>query len=159
MGINTYQKMFDDSFEELSKLIGNSWSPENRQAYREESLNRDKKLSQFVAKTWLPEGAEMRKIILKGDSDEIKKLLKDNGIDVIEKLEIVLSKKITIKVNYDSFAGTHEEQKGIGTIYNLPYPPIPSEKNVSESVLQKWVSDSDDAHDFPEDPYIPLTWC
>lgn len=105
-----------------------------------------KKLSQLIAKSWLPGGESIKATFLSGDEDCIKAFLKDAGIDLQE-----FNVRHVI-INWDSFYGRLDE---LGLICYIPYPPRPSE--VTNPQLEEWVNDQDPSQVFPRTPYIPLS--
>jgi hypothetical protein len=110
-------------------------------------LQASKKISQLIAESWLPEGEQIKKVLLSDDEEAIKELLKDKGID----LEGVFGIK-TLFVNWDSFYGTITE---LGLAYYLPYPPRPVV--VEDYQLEEWVNNTEPNTLFPPYPYIPLS--
>jgi hypothetical protein len=63
-----------------------------------QSMN--KKMSQIIAKSWIPGGEEIRKVLLSGDSDQINKLFEDNAVAIAEIIGIV-----NIVVEWNDFVG------------------------------------------------------
>lgn len=63
-----------------------------------QSMN--KKMSQIIAKSWIPGGEEIRKVLLSGDSDQINKLFEDNGVAIAE-----IIGKVNIVVEWNDFVG------------------------------------------------------
>jgi hypothetical protein len=107
-----------------------------------------KKLSQLIARSWLPHGEDIKRIFLSRDEDKIKELLEKEGICLQDfNIKIIL-------INWDSFYGTLDE---LGFIFRLPYPPRPSE--VKNEQLEAWVNDNNPEQIFPTTPYIPLITC
>ncbi len=105
-----------------------------------------KKLSQLIAKSWLPDGKDIKKVFLSRDENQIKALLQKEGIHLQDfNIEHVL-------INWDSFYGTLDE---LGLVCRIPYPPRPSE--VTDEQLQTWVNDKNPNQVFPSTPYIPLS--
>jgi hypothetical protein len=105
-----------------------------------------KKLSQLIAKSWLPGGEKIKAIFLSGDENQIKALLEETGIHLQDfNVRHVL-------INWDSFYGRLDE---MGLICHIPYPPRPSE--VTDPQLEAWVNDQNPNQVFPSTPYIPLS--
>jgi hypothetical protein len=130
----------------------------NRDALRGEFREKNKKISQLIAKSWLPndpEGAEIRQVILRNVSEEIKDLLKKYDVDIDEFLGSIVGGPIHVKVSWDTFAGKLDEIPGSQGSYVLPYPPRPVE--VTDEHLEEWVNNTDPNTPMPPYPYIPLT--
>lgn len=160
MSLQIYQGKFDDFFNQITEESSNTRGAEVID--KEDFLFINKKLSQLIAKSWLPndpEGAEFRKILLRGDSEEIKNWLKNHDVD----LEGFFRVSLNIEVSWDTFIGTLKETTTLGTISNrsqtyiLPYPPRPGV--VTDEQLERWVNDTNSDNKFPLDPYIPLSAC
>ncbi len=113
-----------------------------------------KEISKLFAKSWLPEGKEIRKILLSGDDQKILQLFKDNGI------EIEILGNIDIELDTDSFLGSLEDTRDNSTPLKLKlaYPPKPSDFNLSDSELEEWVNNENPEQIIPPNPYIPVTW-
>ena len=118
-----------------------------------------KEMSQLIAKSWLPgkEGEEIRKILLLNDSDEIKKLLKQEGI-----YDKVFDATF-FEVNWGSFVGyvmdtTHFDQPSMRFVWSIAYPPKPDEFNLSDADLKEWVKNDNPKQEYPTHPYIPVTF-
>lgn len=114
-----------------------------------------KKMSQLIAKSWLPGGEPIKKILLYGQEEEIKDLLEQNGIS-LPKGAI----SIRLSVNWDSFYGSVQE-KTLGRErfweWTIAYPPRPY-YDVTDEQLQKWVDNDDPNTLYPTAAYIPLTF-
>ncbi|GAB1543540.1 hypothetical protein NUACC21_62150 [Scytonema sp. NUACC21] len=160
MSARIYQDKFDEFVNQITEEFGNTRGAESID--RQDIVILNKKLSQFIAKSWLPndpEGADFRRVVLRGDSEEIKNWLKNHGVD----LEGFFRVSIHIEVSWDTFIGTLKESTTPGAIsdrsnrYIFPYPPRPAE--VTDEQLERWVNDTDPNKQFPDDPYIPLTAC
>ncbi|MDF5732081.1 MAG: hypothetical protein PUP92_29790 [Rhizonema sp. PD38] len=160
MSIQTYQDKFDTFFNQITEELGNTRGLDTIDKQEFQAIN--KKLSQLIAKSWLPndpEGAEFSKILLRGDSEEIKNSLKNHGVDLEDWFRV----SINVEVNWDTFVGTLKEITTLGAIsdrsntYILPYPPRPAV--VTDEQLERWVNDTNPDNKFPLDPYIPLTLC
>jgi hypothetical protein len=168
--MSTYQDLFDNFYNQVIDKIDEDQSIRSlgsnedfKQEVAKYIFERNKKLSQLVAKTWLPnvypEGAEFRAILLsKKESGEktkeIKEFLKKHDIDIDGILGSAIGGPIDIQVSWDTFGGTIGEIQGRGP-YMLPYPPRPSE--VTDEQLESWINDNNPNNPFPHDPYIPLT--
>ena len=113
-----------------------------------------KNISQLIAKSWLPEGEEIKKVLLHGSSEKIKDIFKENGVDFDEFFSPMT---VNVNVDWDTFFGTLAEITGPGQPleYNLPYPPRPME--VTDAQLNEWVNNSDPSTIYPPYPYIPLS--
>ena len=160
MSIQVYQDKFDTFFNQLTEELGNTRGLETINKQDFQATN--KKLSQLIAKSWLPndpEGADLKKILLRGDSGEIKNWLVTHGVDLEDWFRVSLN----VEVSWDTFVGTLKEITSLGTIsdrsetYILPYPPRPAA--VTDEQLERWVNDTNPDNKFPLDPYIPLTAC
>lgn len=160
MSLKIYENQFETFFNQITELLGNTRGLET--VGRQEVLAINKRLSQLIAKSWLPhdpEGAEFKQVLLRGDSEEIKNWLKNHDAD----LEGVYGVSIFIEVSWDTFVGTLRESTALGTlsnrsnVYTLPYPPRPVV--VTDEQLERWVNDTNHTNEFPSDPYIPLTCC
>ena len=126
---------------------------EVRQSFAQQS----KKISQLIAKSWLPddpEGTQIKKVLIEGNSEKINEMLKKYGVD----LEVIFH-PLSIHVDWDTFFGKMAETTvGGGTwLYSLPYPPRPNE--VTDAQLTDWVNNQDPNQQFPPNPYIPLSPC
>ncbi|GAB1543539.1 hypothetical protein NUACC21_62140 [Scytonema sp. NUACC21] len=116
--------------------------------------SQSKKVSQIIAKSWLsndPEGMEIKRVIFRRNSDEIKELLKKYGID----LEGFFG-PTKVVVDWSSYKGILTEDVG-EAVYILPYPPRPTE--VTDEQLEEWVNNNDPDTLYPTTPYIPLSVC
>ncbi|MEC4813941.1 MAG: hypothetical protein SAK29_11810 [Scytonema sp. PMC 1069.18] len=160
MSVQTYQDKFDDFFNQITEEAGSTRGASD--INKQEAYVISKKLSQLIAKSWLPndpEGAEFRQIILRGDSEEIKNWLKNHDVD----LEGFFQVSINIEVSWETFVGTLKETTAMGRLstrsntYTLPYPPRPAV--VTDEQLEKWINDTNADNKFPLDPYIPLSSC
>ena len=112
-----------------------------------------KKMSQLVAKSWLPEGNQIRSILLSKDSAKIIQMFKENDIDV----ELLCS---SIEVDWSTFLGRLEDTLDNDNPLKLviAYPPRPSEYNLSDDDLRGWVNDTNSDQKIPTHSYIPVTW-
>ncbi|MDF5732082.1 MAG: hypothetical protein PUP92_29795 [Rhizonema sp. PD38] len=116
--------------------------------------NQSKKISQIIAKSWLandPEGMEIKRVIIRRNSDEMKQLLKKYGVD----LERFFG-PMKVVVDWNSYKGIITEDVG-EAIYILPYPPRPAE--VQDEHLEEWINNNDPNTLYPTTPYIPLSAC
>jgi hypothetical protein len=116
-----------------------------RQSARELS----KAMSQVVAKSWLPEGNDIRLALLSNDPEKIKKTFEDNGCDFSH----YEGYKIELDVN--SFEGNLKDLKE--TIV-VAYPPRPSDFNLSDEDLRNWVNNTDPNQTRSGHLYIPVTY-
>jgi hypothetical protein len=116
---------------------------------RENASTLSRHMSKVVAKSWLPEGKEIRQAILSNDSLKIKKVFEENGCD------FSFYEGYGLEVDYDSFEGNLKEFKH--TIV-VSYPPRPSEFNLSDEDLRDWIEDKDSSISTPTHPYIPATF-
>ena len=136
----------------------------NREDFESAFVKASKKLSQLIAKAWLPdkypEGKAFRDVLvgnLQLEDDElrsknIKLFLQGEGIDIdIDAILTNNKRSVLVLVNWDSFYGDLTER---GFQYSLPYPPKPAE--VTEPQLDKWIKDDTD-NIVPNDPYIPVS--
>jgi hypothetical protein len=114
-----------------------------------------KKISQLVAKSWLPEGEEIKSVLLSNDSEKIQEMLQRNGIDID-----ILGDTTKFEVDWSTFIGSLEDSLDPNYIFRMVigYPPKPSEYNLSDSDLVEWVNNTDDEQTKPTHPYIPVTW-
>ena len=114
-----------------------------------------KQMSQLIAKSWLPEGEQIRSALLSNDSAKILQMLKDNGIDVEE-----LYKTSRIEVDWSTFLGRLEDTQDPLEPLKLviAYPPKPSEYNLSDSDLEEWIQNQDPNQKIPTHPYIPVSF-
>ncbi|MDF5715150.1 MAG: hypothetical protein PUP93_15015 [Rhizonema sp. NSF051] len=168
MTISTYQNLFDAFFQPLIEAFNNQprdrspspIDPKDLDQFEQWVRENSKKMSQVIAKSWLrndPEGAQIRQVILSGDTDQIKDFLKTKyNVEIESVLGPLIGSPVKINVDWDTFGGRTFEFPS-GGIYVLPYPPRPAE--VTDTQLQKWIDDNDPSHQFPADPYIPLTQC
>jgi hypothetical protein len=134
--------------------------------FRKTLGEQNKKLSQLIAKSWLPdkytEGKDFRDILLDTDENktdqertkDIVKFLKTQGIEIADILEPLLGRPVNIKVSWETFAGDIRE----GDVYVLPYPPKPSIPGFDKQ-LEDWINDTRSDNILPDAPYIPLTCC
>jgi len=116
-----------------------------------------KKVSQLIARSWLPndpEGADIKGALLSGDSEEIKTVFKKYGVDLDEFFSPMT---INVNVDWDTFFGSLAEVTGSEqpVEYNIPYPPRPME--VTDAQLSEWVDSNDPSAVYPPYPYIPMT--
>ena len=110
-----------------------------------------KKMSQLIAKSWLPGGEEIRKILLSNNSEEIKKMLKKHNIS------LELLGDIKIEVDWSTFLGRLEDATNSLKLV-IAYPPRPSEYNLSDSDIEEWVNNEDPNQKVPSHAYIPVTF-
>lgn len=120
-----------------------------------------KKASQLLAKSWLPEGKDIRAKLLElsanptkdpsKTSEEIVALFKEHNVDLRKIFPLT---NLRFAIDWDSFFTTVSEKYQQVTI---PYPPRPSEKNVTDEELQAWLDDKDPERYYPPTPYIPYS--
>ncbi|NEQ36406.1 MAG: hypothetical protein F6K40_09025 [Okeania sp. SIO3I5] len=115
-----------------------------------------KKISQLIAKSWLPDGEDIRKVFLSQDSKEILKMLKKKGIA----LESIFGPSLEIKIDTNSFEGYIEEVRNIQQpfIFVISYPPKPTEFNVSDQELTQWVENNNSNQFVSDNLYIPVSF-
>ena len=162
------------------KLKGTKYE-DKYEVFSNSFLDATKKLSQLIAKSWLPEttypeGRKFRNILLgiKRDEDNnaildkdgksqpdglsnvarsnaIVTFCKDQGICDDAMLQVLAD--YIILVDWSAFRGKTLE----GVLVTLPYPPRPGV--VTNQELEDWVHDNTDRY-FPTTAYIPLScWC
>lgn len=151
------------SHEKFSRILNNVTPRSDQESQKEVTQNTSdlrllsKKISQLIAKSWLPEGEEIRSVFLSNDTERISEMLLENGINL---KNLGVGEYTKLEVRWDSFFGSFEDLNDPPFIFRfiLAYPPRPSEFNLSDSDLQEWVADADDDHKTPSHPYIPATW-
>lgn len=108
-----------------------------------------RKFSKLIAKAWLADDSEAKKIdeiLLEGKSKKIKKLLKKYDIPVLDDCEYVVDRKsFEISVFVD-------EKTQIAYV-RLPYPPKP--QGVEDIQLNEWVNDDDPNTTEPTELFLP----
>lgn len=115
------------------------------------------KISQLIAKSWLPEGEKEREILLGGNSNKIKELFKENEIDLDGLMDPI---PVDVIIDTNSFNGSIEQipnsdPKKTLTV-KIPYPPKPAE--LSDDELKQWVNDcSDDV--YCDNLYVRFSSC
>ena len=116
-----------------------------------------KLISQLIAKSWLDtdEGKKIKQTLLYGTEEDIKQLMRENGVDWDD-----LYAPLTVKprVDWNTFWGNFQEVAGPDEplVINVPYPPRPAE--VTDQQLTDWINDKSDRV-YPPTAYIPLTCC
>ncbi len=149
---DTYQTKLDELIEaNLHRITARSAGRSNdevKSSFRQQS----KKISQLIARSWLPGGEDIKNTLLHGSSDDIKKLLRDNGIELDD-----FFGPLKVNVDWDTFFGSIKEIKDpdYEGIYNMPYPPRGLE--VTDEHLTEWVNNTDPNTINPPYTYIPLT--
>ncbi|MEA5553436.1 hypothetical protein VB713_21080 [Anabaena cylindrica UHCC 0172] len=113
----------------------------------------NKKMSQIIAKSWLPGGEEIRQVLLHGNSEQINQLFEENGVAISETIG-----KVNIVVVWNDFVGKLQETTSGSLNLVVAYPPRPSDFNLKDEQIQAWVDDHDDEHITPTAPYIPATF-
>ncbi|MFQ4144869.1 hypothetical protein [Chlorogloeopsis sp. ULAP02] len=143
------------SHEQFSKIYTVSYNQERSTCSEKNLLLFSKKISQLIARSWLPGGEEIRSVLLSHDSEKIRKMFQENDIEID-----ILPDKTKFLVDWTTFIGSLEDT--IDPEYSfqmvIAYPPKPSEFNLSDSDLKEWVEDNNDDNTKPTHPYIPVTW-
>ena len=119
-----------------------------------EFLSQSKKMSQLIAKSWLPndhDAANINKVLMSRNSNEIKALMKKYGIDIEG-----FFGPTKVVVDWSSYKGILTEEVG-EMVYSLPYPSRPVE--ITNEQLEEWVNNNDPNTQYPTTPYIPLSIC
>lgn len=177
MTISTYENLFNAFSQPLEEAFRRKLQQDSDgtrgiddieqrvQDFRDVLKNSTKKISQLIAKSWLPndpEGAKIRQVLLQASteeltkSEEIKKLFKENyRIDIEEIVGDLYGHPVDVTVSWDTFSGSAREREDQRGQYIIPYPPRPVE--VTDTQLQAWVNNEEDSVSFPPDPYIPLS--
>ncbi len=149
-----YQAKLEDFIDRNLGLASKESLDTDTNALRSQFRKQSKIISQLIAESWLKtdRGKYIKEILLGGNTRKIKQLLKDNGIDIDQFLG-----RTIINVDWDTFFGTIKEVSHTSheIVYNMPYPPRPSE--VSDEELQDWVDNTDPQQVYPTAPYIPLS--
>ncbi|MDF5718317.1 MAG: hypothetical protein PUP93_31730 [Rhizonema sp. NSF051] len=105
----------------------------------------NKRLSQLIAKSWLPGEEKLKHQILQ----DPKNALAENGIDIPEGVEVVAdTRSFNCSIVPDERQDWPEK-----IIFKLSYPPRPAE--VTDEQLSDWVEGKVEQ----PAPYIPLTLC
>jgi hypothetical protein len=112
-------------------------------------LSRD--LSKVVAKSWLPEGEDIRVELLSQDQDRIKKIFIDNGCD------LSFFSDHFFQLDFAAVQGSIVTDAKPPTIY-CAYCPKPTDFNVTDDEIRKWVNEPDPNKIAPDNPYIPVTF-
>lgn len=112
-------------------------------------LSRD--MSKVVAKSWLPEGKDIRAALLSQDQDRIKKAFTDNGCD------LSFFSDHFFKLDFTAIQGSIGTDEKPPTIY-CAYCPKPTEFNVTDDDIRNWVEEPDPNKVAPDNPYIPVTF-
>jgi len=121
---------------------------------------RAKKVSQLIAKSWLPGGEEYKQIFLEKKSDEIKKLFRDNEIfDDEDDAKCFETIKVETKFDSPPYVGSLQlkktkERDPIQFTLIIPYPD-PKPPQLTDEVLEQWVNNDDQELDPPD--YIPYS--
>jgi hypothetical protein len=113
------------------------------------AISRD--MSKVVAKSWLPEGKEIRAALLSDDQAQIRKIFEDNGCD------LTIFKSHIIELDFNALKGSVESDEKPPTIY-CAYCPKPTDFNVTDDEIRKWVNETDLNKIAPDNPYIPVTF-
>jgi hypothetical protein len=141
----TYEEAFNKVLEQLSDV----------QAFQVNDLKQlTKKISQLIAKSWLPGGEDIKNTFLYGKEEEIKELLKQYGVNLPAPASTSLS------IDWNSFFGSAKEEKNGGQTvlkWTIAYPPRPY-YDVTDEQLQAWVDNDDPNTSYPTAAYIPLTF-
>jgi hypothetical protein len=112
-------------------------------------LSRD--MSKVIAKSWLPDGKEIRKALLSDDQAQIRKAFEDHGCD------LTIVKDHIIELDFDSLTGYIKTDEKPPTLY-CAYCPKPTEFNVTDEDLRNWINEKDPNKITPDNPYIPATF-
>ena len=115
-----------------------------------------KKISQLIAKSWLPEdreGKRIKKILLRGNSNRIKELFKENDIDLDELMAPI---PVNVVIDTNTFNGSIEQIPNTDpdktVTVKIPLPPRPAD--LSDKELTQWVNDCSDNTVHADNPYI-----
>ena len=113
-----------------------------------------KEMSQLIAKSWLPEGKEIREVLLSRDSDKILKLFRDHNIDI----ELFAISRV--EVDWTTFLGSVEDTTDPEHPLKLvvAYPPKPDAFNLNDDDLRDWVNNDEPKQKVPPHPYLPVTF-
>jgi hypothetical protein len=127
--------------------------------------SRMKKLSQLIAKSWLPEDSKITP-----NPKEIKEVFCNahKSEEEMEKLKNFLIENeilspgdkdlLEIVVDWSTFYGKVELNDLASKIVQvIPYPPKPSKENLSLKEIKAWVNNTNEKEIIPPSPYIPLT--
>ena len=106
-----------------------------------------KKVSQIIAKSWLPEGVDIKDALIEGNSNKIKAIFKDNGADIDAFFHPFT---VEIYVDRSTFLGGLEEitSPDRPIRLNIPYHPRLTES--TDNMLSEWVH-----NDNPDEIYPP----
>lgn len=132
--------------EGVSSIYQRAFQKENLHDSHQEFDECNNKISQLIAKSWLPndpEAARIKAVLLEGNSLEIKTLLKKYNIPVLDSYEYV--------IDGNGFYDNVDEANGIISIH---YPPRPME--VADVQLTKWVNNNDSNTVESTTPYIVM---
>lgn len=144
---NIYRAQLDEAFEALraNNQISDSQLEKVRQA--------SKKFSQLIAESWLrtEPGQKIREALLSNDSEQIKKVFKNHGVDFDE----FFPSTSQAVADWDSFLISWKERLGGNPTLKIPYPPQPQE--VTNAQLQEWVKNDNPNITEPPYPYIPYS--
>ena len=112
-----------------------------------EQINR--KFSKAIAKAWLADDSEGKKIhqtLLEGSSEKLKELLRKYQIPVRDDCEYVVDRgSFEVSIFID--------EKAQISYVRLPYPPRPTE--VEDLQLNEWVDDDDPKTVAPSELFLP----
>lgn len=185
-----HQKLVDSQTQNLERNRQVTKLPDNVNNYEifiQRLLTQTKQISQMIARSWYGDdkGNAIRDILLGTKAktrEEAERDLNDLLVgkkqdadgeplvpQIFNQAELEL---YAITINWDSFLG--ELTEDIGAVVNneppffhliLPYPPKPTEFNVTQQELQEWVNSQGcdeqgiPTKPFPTSPYIPLSTC
>ncbi|MDJ0734538.1 MAG: hypothetical protein QNJ47_10810 [Nostocaceae cyanobacterium] len=155
MSVKNYQVIFDELFDQLFENVERKGITA-QSSMKNELSQITKKMSQLIAKSWLPDGKEIKEIFLYGSQKDIQKMLKDNGIELPE----LGDQPTEIRIDWDTFYGKVEDKTIGGEKFwewTIAYPPRPY-YDVTDEELKAWVNNDDPKTTVPETPYIPLTF-
>jgi hypothetical protein len=121
--------------------------PNKQQSHIKNLLEFNKKLSQLIARSWLPGGEEIEKRFL-GSQEEVIQLLVDEGIVTAEEAPYI---GVNVDTNPPGPPYVGNIQEGVDPVLTLyiPYPKRPSQ--VTSAELTTWVDSQINAA-----PYSPF---
>ena len=112
----------------------------------------NKKISQLVAMSWLPDGKEIGPILVGGDQDKIRNLFLEKGILGPEDATLTRFDVCPNPVAHEGesnlkYTGRIVEDPDTATpeswIFEIPYPPRPEQ--VKDEMLSDWVNSPPDS--------------
>ncbi|NEO52285.1 MAG: hypothetical protein F6K54_03825 [Okeania sp. SIO3B5] len=137
------------TYAQLDKL----YNPQSRSSNDLRAVT--KKISQLIAKSWLSDGEDIRKVFLSQDSDKILEMFQREGIDMG-----IFGPGLKVSIDTETFTGYLEETRDNQQPFNLviSYPPKPTEFNLSDQELREWVKNDDSNQLVPDNPYMPVSF-